>query len=331
MFGICFQRRQFPTDRLSDRLIQILAHALGSRSADSKLAQARVMLTYLYRHGRLPDLDAAPRFTEMVQRRKLDDRDPHQRVLMDKIAAKRIAADVLGPEWATPTLWEGAALPQSPPFQTPAILKARHGCNQYEVLRHAPSPSEWQSLRMLSERWMAGPYGKWLDEWAYEGVPRALIAEPLLGDGHVLPLDYKIYVFGGRATHVQVHVGRATDHRWILHDRAFHPLVAGVDKPAAPRSLDAMLAAAEALADGLDFLRIDFFEIDGRPRFGEFCLYPGSGLDPFAADWIDLELGGLWHAARENALVWNLRAPTGGQFHSVDPNLAGDQIPAVHR
>ena len=217
---------------------------------------------------------------------------------MDKIAAKRMAAELLGPGWITPTLWHGAALPASPPFPTPAILKARHGCNQYAVLRRGPTDGEWNALRSRSSRWMAGPYGRWLDEWAYDGVPRALIAEPLLGDGRTLPLDYKIYVFGGRATHVQVHLDRAGDHRWILHDRAFRPLVAASEYLPAPRCLNAMLSAAETLAAGHDFLRVDFFEVDGAPRFGEFCLYPGSGLDPFPTDNIDLELGKLWHDAR---------------------------------
>ena len=58
------------------------------RSSDSPWAQVRVRLTYLWRHRRMPDLDGAPRFTEMVQRRKLHDRDPRQTRLMDKVAAK---------------------------------------------------------------------------------------------------------------------------------------------------------------------------------------------------------------------------------------------------
>lgn len=42
------------------------------------------------------------------------------------------------------------------------------------------------------------------------------------------------------------------------------------------------------------FVRIDFYDTGGKPYFGEFCLHPGSDLGPFAADWIDIELGGLW-------------------------------------
>lgn len=275
--------------------------AASPDTAQDALARTRVLLTYLWRHGRLPDLAAAPRFTEQVQLRKLTDRDPRQTLLLDKIAAKTLAADRLGPEWATPTLWQGLALPDHAPFAIPAILKARHGCNQYAVLREAPSAAAWRTLQARAERWTARPFGFWLSEWAYRDVPRGLLAEPLLGGGPALPIDYKIYVFGGRATHVQVHLDRAGAHRWVLHDRTFRQLVPSADCPTAPRSLPAMLAAAEELARGFDFLRIDFYEIDGKPRFGEFCLYPGSGLDPFAADWIDFELGALWRAAQARA------------------------------
>ena len=38
-----------------------------------------------------------------------------------------------------------------------------------------------------------------------------------------------------------------------------------------------MIAGAEALARDHDFLRVDFYEVDGRPLFGELTVYPGSG------------------------------------------------------
>jgi hypothetical protein len=263
----------------------------GVRAA---LARWRVVASYGWRHRRLPDLDAPIRFTELVQIRKLYDRSAEQTSLMDKVAAKGIAEAALGTDWVVPTIWSGNILPDAIPFAVPAILKARHGCNQNAVLCEAPATAQWRRLQHRSQRWQRSPYGIWLDEWAYRDVPRGLIAEPLLGGRLPLPIDYKIYVFGGRATHVQVHLGRGGRHRWILHDRNWRPLVDATDRPAAPESLPAMLAAAETLSRGMSFLRVDLYEVDGHPYFGEFCLYPGSGFDPFAADWIDHELGALW-------------------------------------
>ena len=263
-------------------------------------ARLRIAITYGWRHRRFVALHAPRRFTEMVQRRKLFDRSASHAALLDKLEAKKRVAAILGDDWIVPTLWYGSDLPRTMPFDVPAVLKTRHGCNQIAVLTGAPTEAEWQTLRRRSRRWQRAAYGKWLDEWAYRAVPRGLLAEPLLGGTLPLPIDYKIYVFGGTATHVQIHLDRGGRHRWILHDRTWRPLVPGVDKPPPPRSLSAMIEAAEALAHSHDFLRVDFYDIGGRPYFGEFCLYPGSGLDPFAADWIDFELGALWLAATVN-------------------------------
>lgn len=265
-----------------NRAIPFVGDAARAAVAVPMLARWRVITSYLWRHRRYPDLDAPTRFTELVQRRKLTDRSARQSQLMDKLAVKAMVSGRLGAEWVIPTLWHGTALPASIPFDVPAILKARHGCNQYVVLCSPPSEREWGRLQRRAARWQRRPYGIWLDEWAYRDVPRGVMAEPLLGGALPLPIDYRIYVFGGRATHVQVHLDRGRRHRWILYDRDWRQLVACDDRPAAPASLAAMLEAAEDLARDTAFLRVDFYEVDGHPYFGEFCLYPGSGFDPFA-------------------------------------------------
>lgn len=261
------------------------------------LARWRVSVSYACRHRRLPKLGAPTRFTELVQLRKLYDRSAVQTRLMDKLAVKELVEASLGADWVIPTLWSGSELPARIFFEEPVIVKARHGCNQYVVLCDAPAAGEWQSLRRRCCRWQRAPYGTWLDEWAYRDVPRGLLVEPLLGGCLPLPIDYKVYVFGGVATHVQVHLDRGGRHRWILHDRRWNQLVPSEDRPPAPASLAAILEAAENLARDFSFLRVDFYEVGGRPFFGEFCLYPGSGFDPFAADWIDESLGALWMEA----------------------------------
>ena len=96
---------------------------------------------------------------------------------------------------------------------------------------------------------------------------------------------------------IQVHVNRLTDHRWVQYSPGWKRLSNGDDYPP-PFALDAMIGAAEALAYGQDFLRVDFYDTPGQPLFGEFCLYPGSGLDPFDPPALDDMLGDLWSGAR---------------------------------
>ena len=229
--------------------------------------------------------------------RKLHDRDPRLPPLLDKVAVKAVVAARLGPEWVTPTLWHGEMLPDTPPWPLPVVVKARHGCGQMAVVR---TLAQWPAVKARADRWTKTPYGGWLDEWAYADVPRGLLVEPYIGTGAMFPVDYKLFVFGGRAAFVQVHLDRASDHRWIVMDldwRRVSPPTRDPD-PARPASLDAMIAGAEALAAGHEFLRIDLYEIDGAPRFGEVTVYPGSGLIPVVPPALDLAMGDLWRVAR---------------------------------
>lgn len=248
-------------------------------------------LIYGWRHGRWPDLDRPRRFTEWVQWRKLHDRCPDRARLTDKSHSKALAATVLGSEMVVPTLWWGTALPAEPRWPMPFIVKANHGCGQFIVVRNR---ADWQRARARTPRWVASRYGAALGEWHYSAASPGLIVEPYLGAAGALPIDYKIYVFQGRAAMVQVHEGRGGRHRWSQFDRHWRPLSTTTTDHPRPASLAAMLGAAERLGAGHDFLRIDFYEIDGRPLFGEFCLYPGSGLDPFHPVELDDHLGRRW-------------------------------------
>ena len=77
------------------RPIVALAQVDTRSSAVNPWALARVMLTYMWRHQRVPDLGTAPRFTEMVQRCKLHDRDPGRRQDNPLIPLNLISAQTL--------------------------------------------------------------------------------------------------------------------------------------------------------------------------------------------------------------------------------------------
>lgn len=257
------------------------------------LGALHLALLYRARHGRWPDLTNPRRFTEWVQWRKLNDRCLERARLTGKRYGKAVAIAALGPEMVVPTLWYGPALPVEPLWPMPFMIKANHGCGQ-SIAVH--SRADWRRARGRARRWVAARYGAALGEWHYRAAERGLIVEPFLATPDPFPLDYKIYLFGGRAVMIQLHEGRGGDHRWSQFDLDWRPLSRRASRRPAPRSLDAMIAAAERLGASHDFVRVDFYEIDGRPMFGEFCLFPGSGLDPFDPPELDDWLGELWSA-----------------------------------
>ena len=251
-------------------------------------------LFYWWRHGRWPDLDVPTRFTEWVQWRKLNDRRHRLALLTDKAHAKAVAEARLGAEHLIPTLWLGEQLPDIAPWPMPFIVKANHGCGHIVVVRNA---ADYATARRLAPRWLKRAYGGWLDEWHYGAARRLLLVEPYIG-GAELPLDYKVYVFGGKAEIVQLHSGRGKAHRWTQFSRDWAPLSDHPINAAPPALLANLLSAAEAMAGDEEFLRVDFYCQEGRLLFGECCLYPGSGLDPFRPNALDILLGARWSAAR---------------------------------
>ncbi|MGH6729897.1 MAG: ATP-grasp fold amidoligase family protein [Sphingomicrobium sp.] len=256
----------------------------------------RLRMIYWWRFGNVPALDRPVRFTEWVQWRKLNGHSRAEAKLTDKLYAKTHAAARIGRDLAVPTLWSGTSLPRDPPAALPLIVKANHGCNQYRVIRTA---ADWARARRRTTAWMKRTYGEWLDERAYREARRLLLVEPFLGgEGSPLPVDYKVYVFGGIAALIQIHEARETRRCWTQFDLSWNRVGGVASSAAPPLGLNAMLKAAEACARGMDFLRVDFYEVDGRLWFGEYCLYPGSGLDPFLPDSLDFDLGRLWDAAR---------------------------------
>ncbi len=257
----------------------------------------RVQTTYWWRHGRLARMNPPRMFTEWVQHRKLHDRDPRLPKLADKVLAKDFVASQLGGEWVTPTLWRGLQLPNEPAWDYPFVVKSRHGCGHTAIVRDR---ADYTRALRQSRRWMERTYGAWLDEWLYGLIGRGLLVEPLIGNGTELPVDYKIFVFGGQARFVQVHLGRGQSaHRWMVFDRQWRrvsPSSSDAD-PAPPKSLLAMLRASEQLGGGFCFVRADFYEVEGKARFGELTFYPGSGLERLEPPRLDLLMGLLWSAA----------------------------------
>lgn len=258
-------------------------------------ARLRVSIVYLWRHGYFPDLTRPQRFNEWVQWRKLNDRDLSLAALTDKLYAKSLAAEAIGASLVIPTLWQGHQLPVFPPWQFPFIVKANHGCRQFVVVRCI---EDWRLAKKVAPKWLNSAYGKWLDEWHYGRAERTLLVEPFIGPKQGLPVDYKVYVFGGVAAFIQVHVDRDGNHRWLQFDRQWVKVSSSPDEIEAPQRLDEMLKAAEQIGRGRDHLRVDFYEVDGRLWFGETCLFPGSGLDPFEPMVLDDTFGRLWTESR---------------------------------
>jgi hypothetical protein len=252
-------------------------------------------------HGRSPNIFRASTFSEKIQRRKLFERDPRMPSRADKILVKDFVREKLGDGWTTPTLWFGSEL--SPPVErtwpVPFVVKASHGCEMNRFVR-SPAELDWAELEAICREWTDQQHGGWGAEWLYREIAPRLLIEPFIGETSSLPIDYKLWTFGGRVEFIQVDTDRGTSQQRAMFNRAWERLPFCVKYPSdpkhipCPKSLTAMIEAAEILSEDFSFVRVDFYEIKASPLFGEITFYPGSGFVRFDPPEYDRNVGNLW-------------------------------------
>lgn len=135
-------------------------------------------------------------------------------------------------------------------------------------------------------------------------------AEPFLAEAFVpcpdgayrVPVDYKVFAFGGRVAAVQAIDRTRQMTAWFDPGWAPRPPVSRsklmLGQPGwfpRPGDLAGMLAAAAAVGRRAgSFVRVDLYDSPAGPVFGETAVVPngGAGVQPDA----DREFGGLWAA-----------------------------------
>ena len=63
--------------------------------------------------------------------------------------------------------------------------------------------------------------------------------------------------------------------------------------PPKPKKFDLMVELAKKLSAGIDFLRVDLYEIKGEVYFSELTFSPGAGFTKFRDGKHDLEIGDM--------------------------------------
>lgn len=240
-------------------------------------------------------------FSEKVQRMKLFNRDPRLPQRENKILVKDFVRQKLGDSWVTPTLWQGEYLPvlEQRTWPIPFVIKANNGCG-WNIFVRGESDLDWPRIESAAAEWRRATFGVDLGEWLYGVIEPSLLVEPFIGARSSLPVDYKLWTFGGKVHFIQVDTNREDDHRRIMFDPDWNRLPFTLKYPIDPRpivkpaSLDLMIYAAEILAEDFPFVRVDFYEIDDAPRFGEMSFYPGSGFERFDPPEWDAKAGALW-------------------------------------
>ena len=247
-------------------------------------------------------LDAPQTFNEKLQWLKLYNRKPEYTLMVDKYRVREYITQKIGAEYLIPLLgvWDSpneidfAALPEQ------FVLKCNHNSGLGMCICRDKSSLDLRKVRRELRKGLRQDYYLPGREWPYKDVPRKIIAEKFMIDNEVNELrDYKFFCFRGEVKCFKVDFDRFIDHRANYFDPNGNPMPFGEvvcpPKPdkqlVLPENLDEMIALAEKLSGDVPFLRVDFYNIQGRIYFGELTFSPASGMGKFIPEEWDTVLG----------------------------------------
>lgn len=232
------------------------------------------------------------------------DRNPLWTLFSDKWRVRQYVAERVGTDCLIPLLWHGTD-PEDIPFDllpSRFVIKATHGCQYNIIVQDKGQLNRAETIAQL-RKWLKVNYGTDVylgAQWGYKNVKPSIIIEEFIGSNGLIPWDYKILCFSGRVHFIKVHIDRYGHQSTIVMDRDFHPvdLQIGPLPPHAdlerPKNHQELVRVAEVLAEGLDFIRVDLYAVEGRIYFGELTCYPGGGCSRFPKREDDFALSERW-------------------------------------
>jgi hypothetical protein len=247
-------------------------------------------------------------FNEKIQWLKVNDRNPLYPTLADKFAVREYIKNAIGEEYLIPLVggpWSSFDEIDFSRLPERFVLKCTHDSGGVVICRGKDSFDQ-KAARAKIEKSLRRNYYWGGREWPYRDIKPRIIAEAYMesASGGEL-LDYKFMMFGGEPRCSFVCSNRFAeselnvtffDPDWnrMPFERHYHADPQALPKPAC---YDDMIRVARRLSEGLPFVRVDLYEINGRAYCGEITLYPGSGLETFQpiewdyklGEWIDLK------------------------------------------
>ena len=250
------------------------------------------------------DLNNPKTFTEKLQWLKIFDATPIKSRLADKYAMRSWIAEKIGDEYLIPLLgvWDDFDDINFDDLPNKFVLKCNHGSGMNVIVRDKSS-FDVQNAREKINAWLAFDYGFAALELHYTRIDRKIIAEKFMTNGDLPDLiDYKFLCFNGKIIYCQYLTDRSTnlklnyfDENWKVTtiERSDHPNSDNPEKIPPPKNFELMKNLAATLAEGFAFVRVDFYEIEGKVYFGEMTFTPGAGNFYYKSKGTDEYLGGL--------------------------------------
>lgn len=255
------------------------------------------------------NLENPETFNEKLQWLKLYDRNPEYTNMVDKYEAKKYVANIIGEEYIIPTLgvWEKFEDIDFEKLPNQFVLKPIHTSGNVFICKDK-NKIDYKKLKKEVNQWLKRKYYYLHREWPYKNVKPKIIAEKYMGTTKQKELiDYKFFCFNGTPRYMYISEGliNHSTAKMSFVDMNYNLSFSRNDYktferlPPKPINFEKMQELAKSLSNGIPFIRVDFYEIEGKIYFGELTFYPGAGYIPFEPEEYDKILGDMLELPKE--------------------------------
>lgn len=268
-------------------------------------------LRFVCNNKYIPNFKNPKTYNEKVNYRKRNANHPLFSTCADKIAAKEYVASKIGEQYIIPTLFTGNSITVT---QARAIieehgdclLKANHNSGPVYLLTTDMSQTELKAACDDVNYQLTIDFGKYQNEpWYSEIKPKVLVEKRIHPEeGDVDLKDYKFHIFKQKDDSckiiLQVDFDRSTNHNRAFFDENLNWLPFSMRYPCIKTKLDTpvnyskMLSLVKQLANDFSYVRVDFYNVNGKVYFGELTFAHGGGGEEFTTKSHDLWMGNLW-------------------------------------
>ena len=257
--------------------------------------------TFIKAQGYPLNLEDPKSLNEKIQWLKINDRRDISTQLADKYAVREYIKENFGEEYLIPLLFHTTnpkdLTPEKLPKE-PFIIKSNHDSGNFIIVRDK-NKVDWKKVQTMFKWSLAFNYYYHDREWQYKNIEPRIIVEQLLElKNGSIPNDYKLHCINGKVEFVYVSVDREGKNKRNIYDKEWKPLLftfaqksKAIDTMRGeeiepPKSYNVMIEFAEKIASLYSYVRVDFYDVDGRLYFGEVTHHHGGGYDRFTpVEW----------------------------------------------
>jgi len=172
------------------------------------------------------------------------------------------------------------------------VLKCTHGC-RYNILCENKHLMDVSNTTKQLNSWLNEDFSLFNAEPHYRSLKPKIICEKHLGN---ISLEYKFYCFNGKIEFMYIIDDTSTrtitlfgrEGNRLPYRRTEHPVSDGAKLPT---GFEKMKELSEKLAEQFPFVRVDWFEVNGKIFFSELTFTPGGAMLKIDPPEYDRKLG----------------------------------------